>query len=260
MSIQRSAISWAAGLAFLVGCGSSGTNPTRPVETSLYVSGVSGLGMFEFASADNPCPGQAGTGIQAPNADHQFGDRVFQTPHLFVMENTLQPVRSVIHNVGDTDITANLFLGTQQQTGNVVIQPGECATVSDGTLVNPQQEGPHIQIEVCSLPLPEGTTSCVHPPVPPDEADRHLAFVASLGDIANTNVTSCLLSGLLTTCQSPATFFLQEPQEVVAVAMTVTSGQNPGGQPPAQIRVELYKNGNLAKHAGGKEPTFSLDL
>src|SRR5262245_31650673 len=133
MMIRRSAAATLAALAAIAaGCGTSGETISRPIETVIYVSGVQGTD-FAFASrADPDACGSAGTGIQSPNADHQFGGRVFRVPHLFVLENARQPVRAVIRNsaTNPSNIRVDTFLGQLPQNPNVQIAPGDCQTIA----------------------------------------------------------------------------------------------------------------------------------
>jgi hypothetical protein len=279
MNLKRFAAGTAtAYLLGAVGCGSSGTNTSRPIETLLYVSGGTGVD-FAFAATQDPdACGSDGTGIQAPKTSHQFGSRVFQTPHLFVMENILQPVRAVIRNMGSTDIIVDLYLGETPQQPNKVIKPGECRTiVSDPNELPfnpepPQQIGPQVQVEVCT---PMDTTqnparqnldiSCLT-----SQVDRHVAYFATIGDLANSNITNCLLNSeqpgappLLDACRGPSTFFLERPKDQIDAVMSVNAGQNPGGDvPPAQLRLELYVNDptNAADIDHGVDPVVSKTL
>jgi hypothetical protein len=117
-----------------LGCGTSGPSEARPIEVLYYVSGGPGLN-FELVSAADPACGSGGTGIQSPNSDHQFGDRIFSTPHLFVLENARQPVRAVIRNLSSTPIQVDMFLGQTQAVGGSdgLIEPGECRTIASGS-------------------------------------------------------------------------------------------------------------------------------
>ena len=64
----------------------------------MYVSGAAGTTSSSPRPADVADCKSNGSGIESPNASHQFGDRTFSPPHLFVMENLLQPMRAVIRN------------------------------------------------------------------------------------------------------------------------------------------------------------------
>lgn len=245
-----------------LGCGSSGSE-ARPIEVLYYVSGGSGL---SFAFADTPdeagC-GSPGTGIQSPNSDHQFGDRIFQTPHLFVLENARQPVRAVIRNLSDQVVHVDMYLGFTQAVGSGTpddagyIAPGECHTIASGSQnFSINQPGPEIRTEVCS-PVEGLGVSCLEQPPP---ADRFIAFFGSTGDLVASNITNCLLNPFLDACRTPATFFWQNPQDQFDAVMSVNAGQNPSGQPKATLRTELYVNGNLRESASGTEPIVGVNL
>jgi hypothetical protein len=246
---------------FGMACG-GGSIPGRPIETLIYVSGPTGA-QFSLPDVANPACGSTGTGIQAPNASHQFPGRLFQAPHLFVLENVRQPVRAVIQNQSDTALQVNTFLGETGQNTNVQIPPGQCQTVITNNIINspltPNPRGHQTQVEVCS-PLnatndPDLQIGCVGMPVDPN--DRAIAYFATIGDIASTNITNCLLPSLLDACRSPTTFFLEQPQDEVDAVMSVNSGQNPPGQPIAQLRLELYINGQRVSSDAGTNPVVS---
>jgi hypothetical protein len=222
----------------------------------MFVTGAQGT-QFTFADQDEACgttPNSSG-GITAPNADHQFGGRVFTTPHLFVLENICQPVTAAIRNLDPTHpIQVNLFLGQTPQVlaDQGVIGPGECSAVVSAPqgsgCPNPQVTGPQVQVEVCSPfnPVsnqPNLNTSCLPPPTPgalPPQ-DRNIAYFATIGDLKASNITNCILAPILDACRTPTTFFLEQPQGQVDAVMSVNSGQNPGGGvPTAEVRVELY--------------------
>lgn len=246
----------ALGLASL-SCGTSGGSEARPIEILYYVSGGPNL---EFAFAETPdlagC-GSVGTGIQSPNSDHQFGSRIFETPHLFVLENARQPVRAVIRNLSAQPLQVDMYLGLTQQVGGDkgVILPGECRTIASAPgnfQIKPV--GPQIRTEVCS-PTAGLSTSCLDQPAP---SDRNIAFFGSTGDLVATNITNCLLNPFLDACRTPATFFWQNAQGQFDAVMSVNSGQNPDDQPKATLRAELYVNGNRRDTATGTEPIVGV--
>ena len=264
------AAGFAALLLVAAGCGGGGVQ-ARPVETLLYVTGSTGLS-FEFPEGDPACasvpppsPTPNPSGIQAPNADHQFGDRIFQTPHLFVMENIQQPVRAVIKNTspaGSGPLVVFLYLGLTPQVSNVMIEPGECKTVvtNDVLRLNPMPSGKQIRVEVCSPNIPNGLdTLCdASPPSP----DSHFAFFATLGDIEATSITNCNLpsstGSILDACRTASTFFLEQPKDEIDVVMSVNPGQNPGGPVPnAAVRLELHVDDQLVAFQGGTNPVVT---
>lgn len=246
---------------WIAGCGNTnnaGTPTTeQPVEVLYYVSGGPQL-QFEFASTADPACGSSGTGIQSPNADHQFGDRTFQTPHLFVLENSRQPVRAAIRNLASIPIQVDLFVGLTQVVGGNegVIQPGQCRTIASGNAsgLDPNQRGPNIQVEVCS------PTTGVNTPCLDSTADRNIAFFATTGDLRASVFTNCILSPILDACRSPATFFWERPKDQYDAVAMVNPGQNPEGQPPAQLRLELFVNGEQQDFEGGTEPIVGIQF
>jgi hypothetical protein len=176
-------------------------------------------------------------------------------------------VQAVIQNTSigpaPSAIQVNVFLGTVQRVGGDagVIQPGECRVISTDTATafDPMPSGTKAQVEVCS-PLdgagdPKLSTSCLE-----SDSDRFIAFRASIGDVRNSNLTDCILSPILDACRSPTTFFLEQPRESVDAVMNVLSGQNPGNQPIAQLRVELYLNSQNVANTVGSQAVVSADL
>lgn len=245
----------------LAACGTSDSGSSaRPIEILYYVTGATGQ-PFEVVSEPEGCALGANvySGIQSPNANHQLGTRVFETPYLFVLENTRQPIRAAFRNLSAAPITVNLYLGGTQAVGSPgIIPPGECRVVeSDDTSgITVRARGPETQIEVCS-PDAGLSTSCLDSQT---STDRNLFFFASLGDIATTSITNCVLFPLLDNCQTPATFFLQNPEQLVAAVMSVNPGQNAPNQPQARVRVELYLNGRLVDSDSDTEAVVERDL
>jgi hypothetical protein len=245
-------------------CGTSGDSEARPIEVLYYVSGGPGLDFAFAETSDLAGCGSTGTGIQSPNSDHQFGDRVFKTPHLFVLENAHQPVRAVIRNLSAQPLLVNMFLGFTQAVGSNpddpgFIPPGECRTIIGGfgsRNFTIKQIGPAVRTEVCS-PQAGLSTSCLEQPPAPD---RFIAFFGSTGDLVATNITNCVLNPFLEACRTPATFFWQNPQDQFDAVMSVNSLQNPPNQPRAQLRAELYVNGDLRDTATGDEPIVGFNL
>jgi hypothetical protein len=146
----------AAALVFTgAACGESGSRETRPAEVLYRISGVSGSA-FRLATADDAC--QGASGIQAANADHQFGDRVFAAPHFFILENAFQPIRATFLVPDDevNPIRIDLFLGLELRSV-ASVNSGQCATVETG---NPDvmAGGRQVRIEVCgsTTGIPQG--------------------------------------------------------------------------------------------------------
>jgi hypothetical protein len=251
------------------GCGGTGINPP-PVQTLVYVSGGTGLQFTLPDTPDSAC-GSDGTGIQSPNASHQFPNRIFETPYLFVLNKIHQPVRVVIQS-SDTNtlpIRVDTFLGENPQNANVLINPGDCQTILTSTALGPPTpepgNGPQLQVEVCS-PLVSATpnlqNACVQAtpataatPVAAPNPDRQIAYFASVGDIKITYITNCILTSLLDACRSPSTILFEQPNDLLAAIIDVNSGQNPGPpQPTAEVRVELYQDGQMIEHDAGTMP------
>jgi hypothetical protein len=239
------------------GCGTSGGSEAQPIEVLYYVSGAQGSA-FEFVSDADPACGSSGTGIQSPNSDHQFAGRIFSVPHLFVLENAFQPVRAVIRNLSPAPIQVDMYLGLIQAVGGSegMIAPGACRAIASG----PQRftidvAGPQMRTEVCA-PSAGLSVSCISAPPPPD---RFIAFSGSTGDLRASVLTNCQLNPFLDACRTPATFFWQNPLDQFNAVMAVNGGQSPEGQPPAELRAELYVNDTLQQFATGAEPILGYE-
>jgi len=252
-----------AALPFLAGaCGTSGGGiEPEPAETLFYVSGGTGL-QFELVSPGDTdgCPANQGTGIQGPNSNHQFPGRIFQTPHLFVLENAFQPVQAMIRASEDNQgpLTVSITIAQNPpQVANVQIGPGECKRVGVAPSVSPTPKPGLVDdaVEVCA-PICTGCTdvdtniSCVGAPGEVDPLSTSISFFASIGDIRQSNISNCITSQT-TNCFPPATFFLEQPKDQIAAVMQVTSGQAPGN---GKIRIELYLNGERTDTEVGGNP------
>lgn len=265
MKRRSSASLLSALLLTAAACGTSGDGAeARPIEVLYFVSGGPNL-TFEFVAAPDASCGSTGTGIQGLNLDHQFGDRVFLTPHLFVLENARQPIRAVIRNTSPVPIEVDMYLGVAQVVGGGdggLIQPGACATIESaafGTTV-PDVRGPQVQVEVCSPRNPltgeqDLSIGCLD-----NTLDASIGFFATTGDIVASTLTNCLLPPFQEACRTPATFFWERPQDVYAAVATVNPGQSPEGQPKARVRSELYINGTRMDFSSGSEAIVEHDF
>lgn len=242
------------------GTGAHGENPDSPIETLIYVQGPVGA-TFTLPENDPDCPGgvDGPSGIEAPNASHQFPGRIFLTRQLFVLENVQQPVQAVIKNTGATPITVDLYLGINPQVTDFVIEPNTCRRIVSSTALpppTPQPHGAQIQAEVCA-PAGDLDSSCVLTPgqVPTPPPDNFTAYFATVGDIEVSHITNCTLFPILDACRTPATFFLEQPKDEIDVIMSV----NPG-QVFIAVRLELYVNGVLSDVSLGSNPVVSKTL
>ena len=219
---------------FSLTCGKSGSDPVRPIEVLYFISGGPDL-QFRFQQVPDPSRcGSDGTGIQGANADHQFGDRLFTTPHFFLLENTFQPVQAVIENLDTVPIQVDLFLGDNLQVSSAV-NPGECGTIrtDPGTPLIPDVVGTQARTEMCGSFAGVPRLSCED-----SVQDPNIFFFATLGDLENTNVTNCLIPPVATSCSTPATFFIQNPLDSVTVVTSKFAGQDP----TTVMRLELFFN------------------
>lgn len=229
-------------------CGKSGQRETRPAELLYRVSGVSGTTFRLLAEPEAACPV---SGIQAANADHQFGDRLFTAPHFFILENALQPVRAAFEvPAGQSAIRVDLFVGIQPRQGTNV-EPGQCAGVGSCGIEDPfcagapppVVDGREVRIELCGSigGIPSGARCGDFP-------DSFIGFFASLGDQHAANVTSCSTRPIAEACRTPATLFIEETRDSVSAVFDTLGTESPD----AELRAELYIDGQLVESSTGK--------
>jgi len=207
----------------LLACGESGERPSRPIEVIYYVSGVSGT-KFQVK-------GPEGEGFQAANANHPLGDREFESPMFFVMENAFEPVSAVFRVPEDqlNPITVSLLLGNVLRK-TTEIRPGSSATVSEGT-PDPVVTGPDVRFEVTSAAGP-----------------KHVGFDVTIGDLYASNYTNCNIRQVAAElCSTPAIFFLEDARDQVTGIFAKFSGQDPD----AALQADLFLNGTLAQSSSG---------
>ncbi len=242
-------------------CGERGSREVRPIEVLYYVSGGPGIPFrFRQEPSSSEC-GSVGAGLQSANADHQFGERIFETPHFFVLENESQPVRAVIENIDDASglpLDVYLYFGYNLRTRET-IDPGECRTVgsADPDAILPERVvGPEVRIEICS-PDDPANIPCVPAPGQAPLTDHHVAFFATVGDLEASNITSCQTVPVAQTCRSPATFFMEDAAETVSAVIGVSDFQ----PPEAVLRVELHVDDNAVDiSTGSGDIVVSHDL
>lgn len=236
----RRALLLAAALVFAgAACGESGSRETRPAEVLYRVSGSGGT-RFRIGTDTDDCLGASG--IQSANADHQFGDRVFEAPHFFIFENVFQPIRGAFLVPDDetSPINVDLFLGLQLRSV-AAVNPGQCRPVETGVpVVEPGNR--EVRIEVCAsvTGIPQGA-HCG------DFQDDFVGFFISIGDSESTNLTSCAARPVAEACRTPATVFIEEPKDQVNAVFDTLASENPD----AVLRVELYINDELVDASSG---------
>jgi hypothetical protein len=228
-------------------CGESGSRETRPAEVLYRVSGASGS-RFRFATTDDACLGASG--IQSTNADHQFGDRIFEAPHFFILENAFQPIRGAFLVPEDENepIRIDLFLGLELRSV-VEVNPGQCRPVETGTPeVTPGRR--EVRIEVCAsvTGIPQGARCG-------DLPDDFVGFFISVGDSSSTNLTTCAARPIAEACRTPATLFIEDPKDEVTAVFDTLEGENPD----AELLVELYVNDELVDSSKGKRNVIVED-
>ena len=242
--LRRAALFVAAALVFTAAaCGESGSPETRPAEVLYRVSGSGGTRFRMGTAADAECFGASG--IQSANADHQFGDRVFQAPHFFILENAFQPIRGAFLVPEDETqpINVDLFLGLELRSV-VGVNPGQCRPVETGV---PAVEAGNreIRIEVCGTTSPDGIPRGARCG---DFRDDFVGFFISIGDSESTNLTSCAARPIAEACRTPATVFIEEPKDEINAIFDTLQNENPD----AVLRVELYINDELVDSSSGK--------
>jgi hypothetical protein len=223
-------------------CGKSGSRDKRPIEVLYQVSGPNGT-QFKILTAEEARPECPGGNLRASNAVHRFGQRVFQTPHLFILENAFQPVSATFELLaGETNpISIDLFLGLTQFDFKT-LDPAECANVfTEGALdAQPHRE---FRVEICSS-IDD----------PPDGArcgqfqDAFVGFFLSSGDTKGSNISTCDLRPVADACRTPATLFVEEPKDQIDVIIDTNSDENRD----AVLLVELFINGQLVDSSRGR--------
>jgi hypothetical protein len=231
-------------------CG-SGTNFEKPVEVLFFVQGPTGAPfVFELEGHADDClasstTGQGGfvnsggRGIQSVDADHT-SDLVgtFAAPYFFIIENERQPIRAVIRNVG-TDV-----LNVQRQitlgvVDAIAIPPGACRSFSNFTdrveeiAPLPVEQRRMARVDICSFDrdttLPSGFRCADNAPRGDsfDFPDANAIFLATIGDLESTFRTRCLqpIGQDRSDCQTPATIFMFNPQDLVSAVVTPLNTQ-----------------------------------
>jgi hypothetical protein len=235
MMSRTSAAALATCIFLCAACGKSGEEETRPAEVLFSVTGPSGVN-FEVVA------------LQAENADHRFEGRVFEAPHLFVLENATQWVQGIFkNNDPGLPLEVELSFGTDL-VSRQEIPPGACCVVTPGAdcseatadcgEVTPKPMNLEVRFEAFSLSGASG-----------------IALAATIGDETNTYITACAYGSAI--CRTPATFFIEEAKNVVSGVFTKLANQDQ----TTAFEVDLYVAGNLrANETGTHEVVISYDL
>lgn len=222
--MNRRPVLCALALAVFAACGKSGERDQRPIEKIFYVGGAVGA-RFRVH------------GILADNARHDFLDhsgipRVLTVPHYIVLENAEPPVLGSFEAL-DADVQVTLALGQVAARSQVQLPVGQVVTIRSDESNTPagERKGPEVRIEV---------SADIDAPQDPS----HIPFDATLGDIENTDLTSCFISDPLPDphaislqCTTPATFFIEEAKDF---ASGIFDKRNAEGR----LRADLYVDGN----------------
>jgi hypothetical protein len=146
-----------------------------------------------------------------------------------VAEDSTEPIR------------VDLFLGFALRSV-VDVDPGQCMPVGTGVPV-PNPDRREVRIEVCASTtgIPDGAKCGEFP-------DDFVGFFISVGDSQATNLTACVARPVAEACRTPATLFIEDPQNEVNAIFDTLSGENPD----AELRVELYINDELVDASSGK--------
>jgi hypothetical protein len=222
---RASAAALAACLFLCTACGESGEQETRPTEVLFSITSPTGV-KFEVVA------------LQAENADHRFEGRLFEAPHLFLLENATQWVRGIFKNDDPelplvVELRFGLDLVSRQE-----IPPGACCAVTPGSdcsqatevcdEVSPMPMSREVRFEAFSLSSATG-----------------IAFSATIGDETNTYITACAYGSAV--CQTPSTFFIEDAKNVVSGVFTKFSNQDP----TTRFQVDLYVDGRLRDSKSG---------
>jgi len=259
----------------LASCGGQ-TEEGRPIEILYFVKGPSGTKFEIVGAGDNlDCTAESteqasgrirsrGFGFQSSDASHVL-DGTFRAPHFFILENETQPTRAVFRNLGDASLTVLRLLGAAGGSTlltNHTIAPGECISISNfpdadetaGSGSPPFDLAEDFRIEVCSFAkatvLPDDFRCQDLPPRGTTDTDADggvlldigASFLATVGDLTTSFLTRCLQvdADQRTECQTPATFYMNNPQDQVSVAVTRLNNQV-----DSFLQVDLYRGDKL---------------
>jgi hypothetical protein len=182
--------------------------------------------------------------LLARNAVHSFGDRVFQAPHLFIMENAFQPVSATFELLADetNPIDIDLFLGNIPTRPVTMLEPGRCVDVFTVGDLDPEPNQ-QFRVEICgSIGDPPEGARCG------DFDDAFVGFFLSIGDSQGSNISTCNLPGVSPACRTPATVFIEEPQDRIDAIIDTLTDENPD----AILTVELYVDDELVDSSQGR--------
>lgn len=251
------------GFLFVFGpasCGESGSREVQPVEVLLRVSGIQGTaftvnGLVAANAAHDLADARAclGSPTDTALACRTSGDcagapcePTFTTPQLFVFENAFQPLRGTFRNLDPVNpIRIDIVAGTFSHAGE--LPPGQSCTFGTDLECIP------------ATPCPDETASaCAPAPTPVGPVGREarfevysldegltIAFSAAIGDLAGSHQTTCAITPIAPTCQTPATFFLEEPSGSASGVFTKLAGQNIN----VRMRADLYIDGLFVDYA-----------
>jgi hypothetical protein len=222
---RMSAAALAACIFLCAACGESGEEETRPAEVIFLVTGPSGVN-FEVVA------------LQSENADHRFEGRVFQAPHLFVLENATQSVQGVFkNNDPELPMVVELSFGFDL-VSRQEISPGACCTVTPGVDCSKATE---VCDDVTPMPMNLEVRFEAYSLAPV----TNIAFSATIGDENNTYITACAYGSAI--CRTPATFFMEGAKNVVSGVFTKLSNQDP----TTRFQVDLYVDEELRASDSG---------
>lgn len=228
---------------FVAACGKSGSRETRPIEVLYQVSGVSGT-RFRILPPEEARPECPTGDLVARNAVHRFGDRVFRTPHLFILENAFQPTSGTFELLADetNPILITLFLGTDLIRAPDDVDPGECVDVATVGDLDPEPNR-EFRVEICgSIGDPPEGARCG------DFDDDFIGFFLSVGDSRGSNISTCNLRDVADSCRTPATLFVEEPRDRIDAIFDTFSEENRD----AVLTVELYIDDELVDSSRGR--------
>lgn len=264
----------------LAACGESGSRATHPVEVLIQVSGiqgtaftVSGLSAANAAhdlAAAMTCisddPGKRQSCRSDADCPGSTCAPTFVTPRLFVLENAYQPVRGTFRNIDPRNpVRIDLVAGTFSHSGD--LQSGQYCVIGTDVACIPT--------DPCVLSLPASEpgalptpTPCQPTPTPVRSSGQEvrfevysvdsttsLAFTASLGDLTATNLTSCAISPIAGSCQTPTTFFVEDAEGTASGIFTKIAYQNRD----VAMQVDLYIDGTLVDSERTKSSDDSDD-
>lgn len=171
---------------------------------------------------------------------------VYELPHLFVFHNAEQPLTVSFYNLDSTEtLRLDMFAGTFLHSAELA--PGTCCRIGTGAACEPAAD--------CGPTPQESGAEEVRFEVTAPQSPAGLGFFATVGDMAATYATACIISPVLSNCLTPATFLFEEAEDHISGVFSKISGQDDNGP----LRAELYVDGELVDSGQDGENAVAAD-